>query len=457
MHRLDQNKLANILCVIGACAITVGCGSGPSGDGSSEPSSNEPTNAAASGGGPSALPKIDASQTDPNASGERHTLCGIIGGAVPRPETYSLSLMNAKLLKYPDFASAIGMARVSTCDEARAFMTAYNDYLASYPGFDEESPSKEGSFQRWIEEGIKDPDQQVKILGGVLDEDLDVVMIVREATDEELQVDPTMHNFACSASRLAGPLFLTSAHCLPNLTDNDAKTMRIWIKRARGDGTYGYYGNPSTPLAEYALLADGMHVHGYLGDNDTAHDLAIVHVRPESEKVLSKDGLAWHSGFRLSTRTPAVGDQELLMGWGASTETESPAVAKLHVPDHPVQIQGVHDAYLTIPNKQTNGTDSVSMCRGDSGGPARLSASTDGSINGVLSGWTGIGDPLATCTQLGVVQNWTRVDKYLNEIQQIFYRLQKGLRPKQYVCKFHFTGVSTDPEDINAYFLCNGQ
>jgi len=75
----------------------------------------------------------DAAQRDPDPTAQRHTFCGSVGGM---PETYSFVLMNRKLAKYPAFAAAIGMSSVSSCDEARAFMAAYNRYTLKHPEID---------------------------------------------------------------------------------------------------------------------------------------------------------------------------------------------------------------------------------------------------------------------------------------------------------------------------------
>jgi hypothetical protein len=50
--------------------------------------------------------------------------------------------MSAKLSSYPDLANTLGMTKVTSCDEARAFMRGYYEYLEAHPGFDAESRSK---------------------------------------------------------------------------------------------------------------------------------------------------------------------------------------------------------------------------------------------------------------------------------------------------------------------------
>ena len=55
-------------------------------------------------------------------------------------EVYQLSAMNRRIRFFPEFAKAIGIFCVRTCDDARAFAKAYADYLAAHPGFDAHLP-----------------------------------------------------------------------------------------------------------------------------------------------------------------------------------------------------------------------------------------------------------------------------------------------------------------------------
>lgn len=112
MTRLQRTKRAGFACIVAACSIASACESGPVRKERTEP---------------------DAAETEPDRTGQRHTLCGSVGGM---PETYSFVLMNRKLAKYPAFAAAIGMSRVSSCDQARAFMAAYNRYMVNHPEID---------------------------------------------------------------------------------------------------------------------------------------------------------------------------------------------------------------------------------------------------------------------------------------------------------------------------------
>lgn len=112
MTLLLQTKQAGLLCIVAVCSIASGCEPGPLRNERTEPA-------------PAA--------TEPDPTGQRHTLCGVSWGI---PVTYSFVLMNRKLTKYPALAAAIGMNRVSSCDEARAFMSAYYRYREKHPEID---------------------------------------------------------------------------------------------------------------------------------------------------------------------------------------------------------------------------------------------------------------------------------------------------------------------------------
>jgi hypothetical protein len=234
--------------------------------------------------------------------------------------------------------------------------------------------------------------------------------------------------------------------------------MDIWIKRVRADGGIGYYGGGVTVPTASPFLVDGMRPSGYMGTGDKARDIAVIHVRPASQKLLEADTGTWSTGLFLSTRAAKPGDTEDLYGWGLSTDTELPQNTILRLPDHPVKVGTVENTWFTIPNLETSSTNSVKMCVGDSGGPARLAASGSGNINGVMATRS---DPDGMtrdqgCAPLDSVQSWVRVDMYINEIEQWISQLQKGLRNPAYKCHFHAPTAALDPEAIESYIECLG-
>lgn len=130
---------ANCSLFVCACAFVLGCDPG------------QPFEEV----GPTAL--------ESHPGNERHISCGPNStDGRGEGETYSLLLMNLKLQSYPEFARAIGMNRVTTCDEARYYMEAYNRYLVKHPSFDDQLPSKEERSRRWIEESRQGTGQRTK-------------------------------------------------------------------------------------------------------------------------------------------------------------------------------------------------------------------------------------------------------------------------------------------------------
>jgi hypothetical protein len=62
---------------------------------------------------------------------------------VENREFYVLRTINRILRDYPDFASAVQITCVRTCEEARAYMKAHGEYSKTHPGFDLNHPPPE--------------------------------------------------------------------------------------------------------------------------------------------------------------------------------------------------------------------------------------------------------------------------------------------------------------------------
>jgi hypothetical protein len=55
-------------------------------------------------------------------------------------EFYVLDAIRRKLAYYPDLAAHAGLTEVKTCEEGRAFRTAYYEFAAQNPEFDRDQP-----------------------------------------------------------------------------------------------------------------------------------------------------------------------------------------------------------------------------------------------------------------------------------------------------------------------------
>jgi hypothetical protein len=67
-------------------------------------------------------------------------------------EVYSFPLLNAHLRKYPEFALAAGLREVQTCEDARRYAQAYDEYKRVHPTFDSEGPTKEEQVKKFMSE-----------------------------------------------------------------------------------------------------------------------------------------------------------------------------------------------------------------------------------------------------------------------------------------------------------------
>jgi hypothetical protein len=139
------------------------------------------------------------------------------------PEVYVLPAMNNKLRHYPDFAKAIGMKSVSSCDEARAFYSAYMKYFESHPHFDVREPFELPPLST-MPPSHPEPEVIVpKIYNGYRTFNFPVVEIEYlpdpttvaqwNATPGTLHLDPTK-TIKCSATFIAKNWIATAAHCI---------------------------------------------------------------------------------------------------------------------------------------------------------------------------------------------------------------------------------------------------
>jgi hypothetical protein len=389
--------------------------------------------------------------SETNSLGE--TLCSTLslgvdestGFEMATQEIYSFPLINARLAKYPELAEGIGIDSVSDCEGARTFMKLYYDFRDSHPEFVEvEGKTKQQQFEEFLsdpnniaEAGIEGPEVE-KIQNGTPSGNApSVVMLVRKLTDTQYQY--------CSATRLAGPFFLTSAHCLPNPNSPNVKSYQIYIKRRRPlSSTVGWYGGSNGRW----LQALAIPYPGFMGPEDADRDLALVYVHKDHHAFLKAEGDSWNANMVLATRTPAVGDPQRNYGWGPATETEPFKDRQLRETSQDFPIQFVDSYHYRILYEHV-GNPITALCHGDSGSPSVRSLM----LNGVFSSFT---PGFSTeCAPFPNLLRWTRVDEKLEWLKASYGALQRGQK-KQFVCEFvpDFTdpvGAEGDLAYLNCY------
>jgi Trypsin len=146
------------------------------------------------------------------------------------PEYYIVYSMNRKLRYYPDFAAAIGMKTVTTCDDARAFTVAYSDYFRQHPFFDAHLPmapgallapvtsrSERASADRASQDATVEKIFNGSVAGPSGSDPFPVVQITHNFLPGEVfsngQAIPTT-SVTCSGTFISKNFILTAAHCL---------------------------------------------------------------------------------------------------------------------------------------------------------------------------------------------------------------------------------------------------
>jgi hypothetical protein len=422
-------------------ALASGCGAAGSDSGESgEPSEPSP---------PASFDEPQSSE--PNELGE--ILCSTLdlgvdedtGFSMVEREVYSLPRINDRLEKHPEMAKGIGIDQVSDCAGAREFMKRYYEYTDAHPDFRLAGPTKAEQFERFLSDpenvaadGADGPEVE-KISDGALANQPKTVQIMR-------QVSATKYE-PCTASRLAGPLFITAAHCLKNPANHAEQSYQIFIRRQRAnDNSFGFVGGSAgKPLHIYALGHPA-----YAGKGDWDSDVALIYVLKDHHALLQKEPDTYTANMLIATRSPADGDLQTFYGWGPTDNNPvNLGASRVRSTTQPWALFDVKAHYfynvLGISNPITT------MCRGDSGGPSIRSQMMDG----IFVGFTPTFDETLNCPPgLNQTVYWSRVDEKLQWLQEAMNKLQTG--PTKYRCVFTpGPGTGNAYEREFSYLSCN--
>jgi hypothetical protein len=357
-------------------------------------------------------------------------------------EIYHFGLINDELERYPELAEGTGFTNVSDCESARAYAPKYAEFSAAHPNFRGE-PSKQESFSEFLSDptnvGKPNPDgpEVEKVFGGAIGDRPAVVRTARPLPDGKYDY--------CSAVRIAGPLFVTAAHCMPNFSSGQTQSYQLYIGRRNSSGNESWVGGPGGKV----LNVYGVPLHGFAGINAN-EDFGLIFVLPMHHQLLNQY-LEASATTLLASRSPAVNDGQLVYGWGASDETEPRIDWRLRTPAPQPTLHGIDSVGSEAWSIQDTGP-AIRMCKGDSGGAALRDGMLDGITSVVLP------RPVNTiCSAPGHQQYWTRVDTKVSWLRQAMAGLQHGSTKTPFRCVFH-SGNPSDPNDwehIISYINCN--
>jgi hypothetical protein len=462
-------------------SFSVGCGS--SGDASQDT--------------PVAPPELNAAGFIPvTETADDPGYCGYLdfgsdedGNRIVSEERYYYPVINRRLGEDPELQSYTGLTEVSTCDEARHFIEASNRYSEERPRSTADDASVFANFPRMPAEAPKrDPSGRIeKIYRGTED-------AIEEVIGYGYVLQGKVQN--CTGTRLGGALYLTAAHCL-SINSRPAGAMptvsfkNAWMKHVNklddtdGDGDVDNdddgnpYGELYTTVPSRcknlkpnqncaALEIDGIMHPNYAGTLDYQNDVAVLHVKNNSQSGLRtvKEAAKEFStdvGF-ISTVSPQVADPVETAGWGPNGNNDSNLSADQYAlraaATRPIAAVGPTPTFVggmyTGSHISTIAAANAQLCRGDSGGP---SYDEFRHVIGVTSRASAFDTVHKSCAQVGATQYMSRVDYHvLLFVPLAMWNLQRG--DETHPCTCAFFPSSSDPTGMDreapgAHIRCN--
>jgi len=408
------------------------------------------------------------------------------GRAFAEGEYYAVAQMNENLAKDADLRAFTGLERVSTCEDARAYSAgqrAYRPARLDQGGLSNSWPADlaigdpdEEALKRKIEE-----DEVPKILQGATATKVETVQILYFMDEKARENDAKVYKKwgSCTAVRIAGPLFLTAAHCINPYFVADHIPFEPMYKL----NTFEIRYKSSPPMqpakiksmpgacndaGDCEIMSATAYLHPrYTGPGgEIGTDMAVIYVDPQWQ--LSQEFReSWNKYSFLGSQVPITGQLLNVYGWGPSSNTdrdmwnyEERAVPGLTIPISTAvnsssgsrltdEAGGKVDLLFRYGNFGVTTTATKQFCRGDSGSPAYR----DSVVRGILSGVVGYMAETTLCPGANRNTFFERVDLALDFIPRAVRVLQSGAGAAQAgMCRCVFHGFAV--EDPSAYVDC---
>jgi len=423
---------------------------------------------------------VPDSAEDPGYCGYRNLGVSEDGSPIVAQERYYYEVINQQLSDNVELRDAAGFSTVSTCEAARRFIKVKNEYQPANPGASAKAQLLANFAKMPAEPPKHDPDAPVeKVLNPNGEYNFPEMLGWGYALNGK--------KAECSAVRLSGVMFMTSAHCLA-LTNHPASVKDAiafefaWIKHLDTPNPVGGAGvlYKTTPkrcknLPKGRVCAvlqlDALMNPNYAGQGDYANDIAVVHVRIDSQQYIRSAPNAAQSFSSevgaISTVTPNLGDSIRAAGWGPDGDYDQKLPetwvqrTAVPVPINARQIfvlgetKGVYNGSWISTTAQLDSQ----LCKGDSGGPW---FDASGYVQGLTSSGP-IPDPTlkdgAYCTKIGTDQFAARTDyQILSFVPKAMERLQKASDTTLCTCAFFPSSgdpTNNDHELPGAHMRCN--
>jgi hypothetical protein len=340
------------------------------------------------------------------------------------PEVYMLSAMNNKLRVYPEFAAALGMSSVSSCESARAFMSGYVDYLARFPDFDANQPLAalpSGSVS--LPAGASGSYQVKKILNGDPAVQINQVVRLEFMTSNNGPVD-------CTGTFIAKNWILTAAHCIspaaidPCVQAGIPITVGQCVPQWREYSLWSAFGAAFQVTNAWALA----YVHPDWPGRDPSQNSEFGQLTPAQQTANARFDLALlylgddrmlppdveqDGAMRLSLSNPVATTPYTFYGAGAPNDTLLQSRDNGELAFH-VNADTIDATVLD--------TTASALCPGDSGGPLTrvVNVQTNTGTRDVKAIVAVANFGLGACisTEAGESLVWTRIDNQLDFIEE---------------------------------------
>jgi len=410
-------------------------------------------------------------------------------------EYYAADAINETLANDPDLRAFTGLTRVETCEDARAFGTAQQAYRAlgrgapatpkPWPKDLPIQPVDEEELNRKLE-AIKAEEEVPKILNGAPATKTETVQILY-LMDEMIRADsPTLYKkwASCTAVRIAGPLFLTAAHCINPYFMKDGSTLRPLYEptyhldkieisyKFGGSDVKTFSGRCNDKGTDCYILKADAYIHpkytGFGTDSDS--DLAVIYVTAQDSLRAFEPGWTTYSSF-LSSQLPTANEPLTVYGWGpvSNTDTKQGSYQERTVPGFTTPIslgpfnwrgdrvvsEGGHNVNFTFDygSFAITTTATKQFCKGDSGAPAYADQVR---VAGILHGLNDNTPSPTLCVGASKDVYFSRTDLVLDWLPRAVKTLQSGAGPAlANTCGCVYNGDPTNPNDPLSYIDCS--
>jgi hypothetical protein len=306
-------------------------------------------------------------------------------------EYHVLSAINHKLDTYPDFATAIGMTKVTDCEGARAFEASYRDYVAQNPGFDADEPRPAPPLAGAAPAGPRPELQVQKVQNGNLPTELGVY-----PNEAVVLLKPVDSPDSCTGTFIAKDWIATAGHCLvaragstdahppTDFTTNPIATGAPPASQLWGYDSWNIQWVGQGGLVTMTSLAPGVPVLQYpdplyrgfsksAGVNDSDHDFALLHLDSTSNDLNLPANPANGSAMAIATTAPDPMGPMTAAGFGPGGSTTLTIKTILSTVTRTLDADTV-----TVGNEPD---PYPRLCDADSGGPLYRIVQDDNGVN----------------------------------------------------------------------------